>query len=53
MMNPDDLCLCAVSYLFLGMTIKKEIQAWMYFWNRSVDSLLQKIDHGDYRKHCS
>ena len=31
---------------------KKEIRAWMYFWNQAVDSL-QEIEHGDYRKHCS
>ncbi|MDA7524451.1 gamma-glutamylcyclotransferase [Verrucomicrobia bacterium] len=31
---------------------KKEIQAWMYFWNDSLDSL-KEIPHGNYRKHCS
>lgn len=31
---------------------EKEVQAWMYFWNRSVDSM-QKIRDGDYRKQCS
>ena len=31
---------------------KKEIQAWMYFWNHSLDSL-EEIPHGNYRKHCS
>ena len=31
---------------------EKEIQAWMYFWNHSLDSL-NEIPHGNYRKHCS